>query len=855
MGTARREIYTLSPGFSRASESSPDAAGTATLSKARAPLSGRTHSRAPCPSQRKENSPRGSRRLLRDRLHLHLRRLHPGPRPRLQGSPQRPSYSSRLHHLSGPNTCAHAPPPRRGGRDGPVVRPRRTGEASGSHLGRRLRRPSPSLRHGGFLLFNFPLRYLLTIGLVPVFSLRWSLPPALGCIPKQPDSGKTRARRAGGRYRPHTVHGLGLDQKDLGPPRAAPGSRVSEGARARTRGEGAREEGPEKGTERPAADRPGRPPSPTHAAPYHAPHSGQPVVPQGGGGGGRRRAAAGGEGDTEARRGGSTSRRSRDGRGGGAGEVDGGGGGGGLGHARTPEAQTGDGRTARPLVPSRPHRRHRPRPRGRGARAAARPQPGGRARSGGQTPRRPAGRRRGTRPRGADAHTGSASGASRPPRQGESHGGRPGSGHGPRTRGRGRKAPQRRGGGGGGGAGPAGRRGNTARQGQGSERRRTGDATPHTPPNQPRGAPQPRHEARDRPQPPTTPQGPTPPEGRLRREGALEGGKDTDHGRPVASARAQIPFSPPHRRGTPPATEAGGTPRPGGSHPPPGRRAGGRAHAPHTATAHTTTAGYLERGRRARGTARPTGHRPDVGHQPPHPPHTRGRPRASALPARGARGPHRAPVRPRPGGSPRRRQATNPPTHPPETGQSPPRPPPQLAHPHGRPPPRDPARSSGRPATGPRQTSPGPAAAGGDGARRAAPHDGEPPTRHAAQPATRDRRTRTLRSAAGGGRKAAVAGATGEGSPTETLLRLLLPLDSQVRPSSQRSARAVGRPRRGRSEGLTKPSNRHSDYHRKLIGQTFEWVVAATGGVRSARGYLESPKPPAPAPRPGPGGG
>ncbi|XP_059003420.1 collagen alpha-1(I) chain-like [Mustela lutreola] len=86
------------------------------------------------------------------------------------------------------------------------------------------RRPSPSLRHGGFLLFNFPLRYLLTIGLVPVFSLRWSLPPALGCIPKQPDSGKTRARRAGGRYRPHTVHGLGLDQKDLGPPRAAPGS-------------------------------------------------------------------------------------------------------------------------------------------------------------------------------------------------------------------------------------------------------------------------------------------------------------------------------------------------------------------------------------------------------------------------------------------------------------------------------------------------------------------------------------------------------------------------------------------------------------------------------------------------------
>src|SRR4029434_5485506 len=64
MGTARREIYTFSPGFSRASESSPDAAGTAALFRARAPISARTHSREPCPSQRKENSSRGPRRLL-----------------------------------------------------------------------------------------------------------------------------------------------------------------------------------------------------------------------------------------------------------------------------------------------------------------------------------------------------------------------------------------------------------------------------------------------------------------------------------------------------------------------------------------------------------------------------------------------------------------------------------------------------------------------------------------------------------------------------------------------------------------------------------------------------------------------
>lgn len=64
------------------------------------------------------------------------------------------------------------------------------------------------------------------------------------------------------------------------------------------------------------------------------------------------------------------------------------------------------------------------------------------------------------------------------------------------------------------------------------------------------------------------------------------------------------------------------------------------------------------------------------------------------------------------------------------------------------------------------------------------------------------------RGAAAGPLRALSVNDPSAGSPTETLLRLLLPLDSQVRPSSQRSARAVGRPRRGRSEGLTKPSNR-----------------------------------------------
>ena len=52
------------------------------------------------------------------------------------------------------------------------------------------------------VLFIFPSRYLFAIGLPPVFSLRWDLPPDLGCIPKQPDSarasrGATTARADG----------------------------------------------------------------------------------------------------------------------------------------------------------------------------------------------------------------------------------------------------------------------------------------------------------------------------------------------------------------------------------------------------------------------------------------------------------------------------------------------------------------------------------------------------------------------------------------------------------------------------------------------------------------------------------
>ena len=57
------------------------------------------------------------------------------------------------------------------------------------------------------VLFNFPSRYLSAIGLVPVFSLRWSLPPALGCIPKQPDSKAARRERDQSRHGPDTRSG------------------------------------------------------------------------------------------------------------------------------------------------------------------------------------------------------------------------------------------------------------------------------------------------------------------------------------------------------------------------------------------------------------------------------------------------------------------------------------------------------------------------------------------------------------------------------------------------------------------------------------------------------------------------
>ena len=55
--------------------------------------------------------------------------------------------------------------------------------------------------------FNFPSRYLSTIGLVVIFSLRSSLRPALGCTLKQPDSKEGSVPQEPGHVDKHQIHG------------------------------------------------------------------------------------------------------------------------------------------------------------------------------------------------------------------------------------------------------------------------------------------------------------------------------------------------------------------------------------------------------------------------------------------------------------------------------------------------------------------------------------------------------------------------------------------------------------------------------------------------------------------------
>ena len=60
------------------------------------------------------------------------------------------------------------------------------------------------------VLCIFPSRYLFAIGLSPVFSFRWNLPPTSSCNPKQPDS--TRTHRAAA-----DRHGTGFSPSPIPP--------------------------------------------------------------------------------------------------------------------------------------------------------------------------------------------------------------------------------------------------------------------------------------------------------------------------------------------------------------------------------------------------------------------------------------------------------------------------------------------------------------------------------------------------------------------------------------------------------------------------------------------------------------
>ena len=97
-------------------------------------------------------------------------------------------------------------------------------DPEGSRRSETARHCFPSLPFQQFqALFNslfkvlciFPSRYLFAIGLPPVFSFRWNLPPALSCNPKQLDSWKTGRTRVGSGARTGLSPSLMLFSKRL----------------------------------------------------------------------------------------------------------------------------------------------------------------------------------------------------------------------------------------------------------------------------------------------------------------------------------------------------------------------------------------------------------------------------------------------------------------------------------------------------------------------------------------------------------------------------------------------------------------------------------------------------------------
>ena len=143
-------------------------------------------------------------------IHPGLRRPRNGSRRPTRGEvrPWRPARKGRGLAVPGNPTC--------GLRSGlnPPVRPSRFHPFSSQRF--------HALLNSLFkVLFNFPSRYLFAIGLVVVFSLRWSLPPALGCSFKQPDSTEGPFRAPGiGRRASHPPRVVAAFKLDLAEPGA-----------------------------------------------------------------------------------------------------------------------------------------------------------------------------------------------------------------------------------------------------------------------------------------------------------------------------------------------------------------------------------------------------------------------------------------------------------------------------------------------------------------------------------------------------------------------------------------------------------------------------------------------------------
>ena len=143
-------------------------------------------------------------------IHPGLRRPRNGSRRPTRGEvrPWRPARKGRGLAVPGNPTC--------GLRSGlnPPVRPSRFHPFSSQRF--------HDLLNSLFkVLFNFPSRYLFAIGLVVVFSLRWSLPPALGCSFKQPDSTEGPFRAPGiGRRASHPPRVVAAFKLDLAEPGA-----------------------------------------------------------------------------------------------------------------------------------------------------------------------------------------------------------------------------------------------------------------------------------------------------------------------------------------------------------------------------------------------------------------------------------------------------------------------------------------------------------------------------------------------------------------------------------------------------------------------------------------------------------